>query len=215
MEEEQEDYVITEIVSITKQRKKVILDTKDTLLLFTNELERLGLQTGMQLPAAEFKRLRDEVVFGRARKKALDLLMRSDRSEKELTGQLMRYGFSEELSLRAVAYVKEYHYVDDERYAKNYVEFRASKKSNRQLRMELSYRGIAPEQIDQMLQERKDGDILERLVKKKLCTVSDVGEKTVQKLKNSLYRKGFSFTDIERVVEQVLEEQMDQQTELS
>lgn len=207
MEKEQADYVITEIVSITKQRKKVILDTKDTLLLFANELGRLGLQTGMQLSAAEFKRLQDEVVFGHARKKALDLLMRSDRSEKELTGQLIRYGFSEELSLRAVAYVKEYHYVDDERYAKNYVEFRASKKSNRQLRRELSYRGIAPEQINQMLQGRKDEAVLEQLVKKKLCTISDDGEKMVQKLKNSLYRKGFSFTDIERVVEQVMEEQ--------
>lgn len=203
--EEQSFHTVTDIVSITKQRVKVIFDTEDSLLFFTNEIKKSDIHIGMQMPQTVFLQLKNENVFVKAKRKTLDLLTRSDHSEKELTEKLIRYGFSQEIADRAVSYVKAHRYLDDERYAMNYIEFRSSKKSNRQLRRELLCRGIDSEKIDEMMEERNDSEILQELVSKKICNVTNPDEKAIQRLKNSFYRKGFSFSAIERAFESVLE----------
>ena len=64
-----------------------------------------------------------------ARKKALRLLEHMDRTEKGLTDRLLRAGFSEELAEDAVSYVKDYGYINDRRYALNYIMYRIHDKS--------------------------------------------------------------------------------------
>ena len=54
-----------------------------------------------------------------ARRKALRLLEHMDRTEKGLQERLIQGGFSEAAAEDAVAYVKDYGYVNDYRYALN------------------------------------------------------------------------------------------------
>ena len=73
-----------------------------------------------------------------ARKKALRLLEHMDRTEKGLTDRLLRAGFSEELAEDAVSYVKDYGYINDRRYALNYIMYRIHDKSRQKIFQELS-----------------------------------------------------------------------------
>ena len=76
------------------------------------------------------------------RKKALKLLEHMDRTEKGLYDRLLRAGFSEALAADAVAYVKDYGYVNDARYATNYIMYRIHDKSRQKIFQELQQKGI-------------------------------------------------------------------------
>ena len=76
------------------------------------------------------------------RKKALKLLEHMDRTEKGLYDRLLRAGFSEALAADAVAYVKDYGYVNDARYATNYIMYRIHDKSHQKIFQELQQKGI-------------------------------------------------------------------------
>ena len=67
-----------------------------------------------------------------ARRKALRLLEHMDRTEKGLRDRLIQGGFSEEAAEDAVAYVKDYGYINDYRYALNYILYRIHSKSRRE-----------------------------------------------------------------------------------
>lgn len=62
----------------------------------------------------------DEIL--KAKKRAMLILQHNDRTEWELTDKLNKAGFSEEAVESAVEYVRSFHYIDDERYAKRFVE---------------------------------------------------------------------------------------------
>lgn len=69
---------------------------------------------------------------GRAKeavRRAMRLLMSRDRSERELLERLGREGFGPEETGTALEYVKSYGYVNDRRYAENYVMSAGGKKS--------------------------------------------------------------------------------------
>ena len=59
----------------------------------------------------------------RARHRALHILERSDRTEQELRAKLER-NYRAEAVEDAISYVKQYHYLDDRRYAVNYLNSR-------------------------------------------------------------------------------------------
>ena len=107
------------------------------------------------------------------RKKALKLLEHMDRTEKGLYDRLLRAGFSEALAADAVAYVKDYGYVNDARYATNYIMYRIHDKSRQKIFQELQQKGIDRQTIQsawdeaaelEMPDERK---LLRQMVEKK------------------------------------------------
>lgn len=90
---------------------------------------------------------------GEARKKALKKLLVRDRSEKELREILRREGFQEAETEDAVEYVKSFGYVNDRRYAENYVMSAGRKKSRSALRSFLLEKGISEEDTEAALAE--------------------------------------------------------------
>ena len=64
-----------------------------------------------------------------ARRKAMLLLEHMDRTEKGLSDRLRQAGFSAEATEDAMEYVRSYGYLNDLRYAENYISFRMGTKS--------------------------------------------------------------------------------------
>ena len=71
----------------------------------------------------------------RARHRALHILERCDRTEQELRDKL-EMNYRTEAVEDAIAYVKRYHYLDDMRYAVNYLNSRGRVKSRRGVEQE-------------------------------------------------------------------------------
>ena len=76
------------------------------------------------------------------RKKALKLLEHMDRTEKGLSDRLRQAGFCTEAVEDAVAYVSSFGYVDDSRYAENYIAYRIQSKSRHKILQELLQKGV-------------------------------------------------------------------------
>ena len=57
-----------------------------------------------------------------AKLKALRLLERMGRTEAQLREKLLQAEFDSEMVEKAIAYVKSFGYINDERYVRNYIE---------------------------------------------------------------------------------------------
>ncbi len=148
---------------------------------------------------------RNQEERNQARKKAMDLLMHNDRTEAELRERLLKKGFDASSVEDAVSYVKSFGYVDDERYARNYVEFYRQRKSARQLAQDLQRRGVDTLYIESALSESgSDEAALKRALEKKVTNPRKLAEYSFeekQKVMAYLYRKGFQMEDIRRIVD--------------
>ena len=141
----------------------------------------------------------------KATKKAMDLLLRMDQTEKGLYDKLIRAGFSERAVATAMSYVKSFGYLDDLRYAQNYIGFHKEQYSRKELRYKLAGRGVPPDVVDQALSEHFREDerqALRRQLEKKLRgrEVSALDRAEREKLIAYLTRKGYSYSDVRAVM---------------
>lgn len=138
-------------------------------------------------------------VVKRAKKKALSLLERQDRTESQLLTKLKEKGFPEYACEEAVAYVRSFHYIDDERYARNYIRYRQDSKSRQQLKLELLKKGVEKEVIDLALDEEyenEERDMIFALLRKKKYDPLTADVKEKNRLMGFLLRRGFSASDV-------------------
>ncbi|MGN0341314.1 MAG: regulatory protein RecX [Roseburia sp.] len=175
------------------------MDNGTYLILYTGELRKYGLQEGARLPEEQYRELYYDVFGKRVKKRALALLEKMDRSEKNLRDKLRQNDYPEDLIEEAIAYTKQYHYIDDARYAEQYVACRQGEKSTLQLRQELMRKGIDRAVIDQVMEEGYVSDDREKIIaflKKRGYDPEKADRSGQQKIYASLMRKGFRSEDI-------------------
>lgn len=88
-----------------------------------------------------------------AKKKALSLLNYCDRTEFQLRQKLEEGAFPPQAIEEAIQYVYSFHYLDDRRYAENYVFSKRNEKSLFEIREELKCRGVEADLIDDVLSQ--------------------------------------------------------------
>lgn len=188
-----------------RYKVRVTFDSEEALFLSAKAVKRLGFNEGREFSEEEYENLLKEEVYPLARKKAMDILVRCDRTEKELRERLGYAGFAEDAVDNAVNYVKNFHYINDGRYAENFTEYRASNMSNLRLKQELRQRGIEDSLIEECLEARSEGEILKKLIFKKLDLTDISDEKKLKKIRDSFYRKGFPLSDINELMEEYMD----------
>ena len=145
----------------------------------------------------------------RARKKAMRLLEHMDRTEKGLTDKLRQAEFSQEAVEDAIAYVKSYGYINDARYARTYISFRMESKSRQKIIQELIGKGVDKEtavaawEEEAALNSPDERTLLIRTVEKKYAPGTELDEKEMRRLYGYLVRRGFQFSDISSVLEEM------------
>lgn len=135
----------------------------------------------------------------RARHRALHILERSDRTEQELRAKLER-NYRAEAVEDAISYVKQYHYLDDRRYAVNYLNSRGRVKSRRQVEQELLYKkGISKEILEEARTEAEPQDEQEQIrrwMEKKQIHPETADPNELRRFYLFLMRRGFRSEDI-------------------
>lgn len=145
----------------------------------------------------------------KARRKAMLLLEHMDRTEKGLSDRLRQAGFSKEATADAISYVKSYGYIDDARYAENYISYRMDSKSRQKLLQELTAKGVDRETAAEAweraaeLHQPDERAVLRKSVEKKYAEGTELDEKEMRRLYGYLARRGFSFDDIRSVLEEM------------
>lgn len=175
------------------------MDNGTYLILYSGEIQKYGLKENTSLPENQYRELYYEIFGKRVKKRALALLEKMDRTEKNLREKLSQNGYPEDLIEDALLYVKRYHYIDDERYANQYISYRKNQKSALQLRQELMRKGIDRAVIDRAMEDEYDSDDREKIMaflKKKGYEPEQTDRSIQQKIYASLMRRGFRSEDI-------------------
>ena len=137
---------------------------------------------------------------GEARRRALKKLLARDRSQQELCQLLRKEGFGEEQIRDAVEYARSFGYVNDRRYAENYVMSAGKKKSRSAMRSFLQEKGVSPEHIEEALSglPEEEGEVIRQLLLKKAGAPHPMEEKELRRVFAYLARRGFAGNDIWR-----------------
>lgn len=191
---------VIQILELDRKRVRIRLEDGCEFALYKGEKRQYDLQEGGELSQEQFEDIRQEILIKRARKRVMHLLEKMDRTEEQLRVKLRQGYYPEDVIEDAIGYVKGYHYLDDLRYAQNYVRSHREKKSRRMLQLELQKRGVAKEWIQQALeeeyeQENEQEQILKWIRKKDYSSdTADLKEK--QRMYQFLLRRGFRPNDI-------------------
>jgi regulatory protein len=189
----EESMIITKLEELEKGKVKVYIDEEYHFLLYKRDIYIYDLHEDMNITDEIYNDIFINVVFRRAKQKTLAILKYMDRTEHELLLKLKQADYTDAVAKEAIEYAKEYHYVDDERYARNYIECKKLSKSKRQLEMELMKKGIEKNYIEQIFAEEYNGEeeAIKKAITKKTKNNEAFSKENKIKLANYLYKKGF------------------------
>ena len=176
---------------------RVTLADRDSFILSDKEWKRYDRSVGDELSEEELTELYKESFLPKAKLRALNLLKVRDRSRSELIQRLKTDGYPEEVIKDAIAYIDRYHYLDDERFTKNYIDYRSSSKSLKELEYALSKKGIDLKDMAEKtdIELPNDRDTIQKIIEKKWRGKEpDKNEK--DKMMRYLGRRGFRCSDI-------------------
>jgi len=196
--------IITKIASAVKTagRYNVFVDDKYSLSLDEIQLVKLGLKKGDEISEEKLAELKGESDFGKNYIRAVDLISRRLRSEKEIRDYAWRKQWSKENLGKVIARLHERGYLNDEKFAESFVRSRANLRnfSKRKMKMELMKKGIKSDIIEKVLNESEDFD--ENQALKNLITKKRGHYETEQKLIAYLARQGFSYDKIKMALDE-------------
>ena len=124
-----QELLVVEVIPREKGRTSIRFDNGMEVLLYKGEVRKLSLREGTVISREKYDEIIYEILGTRAKKRAMFLLERMDRTEHQLREKLMQNGYPDVCVDLAVEYVRKYHYIDDLRYATTYISYQQKKKS--------------------------------------------------------------------------------------
>lgn len=205
--------IITDIIEInigrnkTKNAYKIYIEEDFAFLLYSQDIKQYQIDIGKEITADIYERIIEDTVYRRAKNRALTLLKHTDRTEKEIFIKLKEAYYANDIIERTIKYLKAYNYLNDERYARNYISTRIHKYSKLALETKLLQKGINKEVLEMIIAEEyeysDEGDdpevlAINKIINKKCEDVTGLTWEEQQKLINFLYRKGFDLDKIHK-----------------
>ncbi|MGE5299070.1 MAG: regulatory protein RecX [Acidobacteriota bacterium] len=199
-------------------RVNVSVDGKFRFSLDIFQLTEHGVRVGKEYSEEELAVLESESSYGKLYTKSLEYCMLRPHSSREMRDYLWRKtretkyksrsgelktrpGVAQEIATRVYDRLVEKGYIDDEKFARWWVENRNLRKgtSRRKLQAELQAKGVASAVIAAMLEDshRNDEDELAKIIAKKRAKYPDE-----QKLIAYLARQGFRYDDIKSALQE-------------
>ena len=184
-----------------KARANVYIDGEFAMALEMLTVMKLGLKIGQEVSQQRLA----EAVFDSEKsvafEKAMGYLGRGMKTVKQMRDYLTKKAYAPEVVDYVIRRLKEYRYIDDEAYAKLYVEHNSATKGERRLKQELVSKGIAvslAEQHSQIDGEQALTDatrLAEKYMRNKPCDI-----KTLQKLQRYLLSRGYGYDIVNAVL---------------
>lgn len=203
-----------EITSLKKYKGTTFeaeLDGERKIYLHADIIADFGLRQGVKLERDELKKIIWQSNFRRAFQRALFLLDYRDHSRKEMYEKLIGTYRNPVLCNAVLDKLELAGLIDDKRFAENLARklVVVRKFGFRRAKRELFLKGIdgfAAEDALAVYGETFSENLAELLEKKYARNLTDASDrKSVEKVKNSLVRYGYSFDEINRAVKEYFE----------
>ena len=207
-----ENYTVVSVKSIGKKKCKVVLEgieKVNILSLYSSEIRRYNIIEGGIVTDVTFGEIYD-VLRKRGKERALYYLKNSDKTTFQMRSKLHEGYYPDDIIEDVLSFLEKYGYIDDYRYAQNYVNYYWHNKSVRQIKNSLTIKGISRDIVEDVIQDsiQEDGGIEERQIeafcRKKIKT--DTDEKQYNKIIAALVRKGYRYEQVRNISRRVLGE---------
>jgi len=191
------------------ERVNLFLDGRFAFSLERDEVARERLKVGLELSGQRLQELTDAMKLNRCLNAAYRYLSYRPRSEAELRLRLQRRGFPAEHIEAVMAKLREQGLLNDEEFARFWVENRAAfrPRSRGLTRSELRKKGVSEEAIHQAVSEMDEPEAAYRAALGKTRRLSGLEYPEFrQRLGEFLRRRGFTYETIDRAVKRAWEE---------
>ena len=194
--------IVTAIKELSGRRRLVYINYEPAFALYSSEIKKYEITTDISLSDNIYNDIVHNILDKRAIARAMNLLVSKDYSEY----------YPLECIERAIAYVKSFGYLNDERYAANYIAFKALTKSRKQIELFLSGKGIDKHIIEHECElyysENEEAELEQILsvMRKKADKFDELGYKEKCKLMNYFYNKGFNADNIKKALDIIVDE---------
>lgn len=207
--------IITDIVELKighsnkKTAYKIYIDYTYAFLLYKQDIKEYQIEIEREITSELYDKIIEDTVYRRAKQKALAILKHMDRTEKELYSKLKDAHYTDIIIEETIEYLKGYSYIDDERYASNYIRLKKNTLSLLSIKAKLIQKGINKENLEKIIaieyatdENEADPEIvaINKAILKKYKDTTDLNYEDKQKLIASLYRKGFNLDKINRCI---------------
>ena len=194
---------ITSLVKLSKGRAKICLDNGADFVLYKKEYESYGIEEESELSLEDYQEICRDILIPRCKKRALHLLEKQDRSEKNLRDKLKEGGYPADIIDIAIDYINDYGYLDDYRMACSHIRFYMDSRSKRRIKQDLMNKGIKPDVIERAIEDEytcDETDQIQRLLEKKGYDPDNATYEQKAKMYRFLAGRGYSSESISRVL---------------
>ena len=194
--------IITEILPYGKMKSRVLTDGDLVFSVYKGELKKYGLEEGAELSERMTEDVLLPLLTKRARERIVKLLKDRDYPEEELRKKLKLSWYPEQCISDALRWAQEKHYVDDRRFAENYIRWNGEGKSRRRLMFDLTQKGISRELAEELLEEMPPDEAaqIRKELEKQNYRPENADPKERQRIAAKLSRRGYSWTQIENAM---------------
>ena len=199
--------IVTQMIGISRARYKVYVDGQFAFILYKGELREFGIEEEKEISESCYQQIMTQVLPKRAKKRALNLLESRDYTSGQLREKLRQGDYPQACIDEAIDYVESYGYVDDLRYAKDFITYHLEHKSRTRIGQDLMRKGIGRDIIEAAFEELEQSGtgqdetaMIEKLLEKKKYDVRTASKQDKQRMYGFLYRKGFHTDAISRAL---------------
>lgn len=199
--------IVTDIVEVTKSRSKVFIDGSFAFVLYKGELFRYSLEPDKEITDKVFDEIMTSILPKRAKLRSMKLLQNREYTEKQLRDKLKQGGYPERIIEEAVSYVKFYHYIDDDRFTADYIEYHIADKSKQRIMQDLQRKGISRECIERQWNKLElmgvkgdEEEMIRAILEKKHYSSEQADIKEQRRIYAFLLRRGFSGDMVRKVM---------------
>lgn len=198
---------VTQLTALGKGRYKVYIEDRPAFVLYRGELNRLGIREGEGITEGNLREIQEEILPLRAKKRAMNLLQKREYTTAALREKLRDGEYPEACVEEAVAYVESYGYVDDLRYARDFIVYNLDRKSRMRIEQDLMRKGIQKDSVRAVFEEleeegtrQDEASMIRTLLDKKKYDAKNADVQEKQRMYAFLYRKGFHADAINRAL---------------
>lgn len=199
--------IVTQMTGISRSRYKVYVDGQFAFVLYKGEVREFDIEEDKEISETCYRQIMTELLPRRAKKRAMNLLESRDYTSSQLREKLRQGDYPSACIDEAIDYVESCGYVDDLRYARDFITYNLDNKSRMRMEQDLMRKGIgkdiisaAFEELEQTGTRQDEAAMIRKLLEKKKFDAGTASKQDKQRMYGFLYRKGFHLDAISRAL---------------
>lgn len=193
---------VVEIAKLSEKKNKVVLSSGDILPLYKSEIRKYNLYVGTIVEKELLFDINNNVLYPRAKNRALYIITRSAKTKKQLTDKLKESYYSDETIACVMNFLEKYNYINDYEFSVNYLRQGINNKGMNRMKQELLYKGVSSSVINRAVEECNldENDSLKKIIFEKKSKYDLNDKKDLNRFIAYLMRRGFSYSDIRKSI---------------